>query len=141
MTNLKALALAGGALLAGAFTVPAFAQDSVGQAAGQAAGQAGQAAGQAGSNMSDTATGNPQHLRNIEVKVTGVDTASKTVTFQAQVATTAQIEQNGAAIKLDQLKAGDEVRASFDPKTGEVMKLQIEKSSGALAPSAPAPSP
>jgi hypothetical protein len=68
-----------------------------------------------------------QNLRKLTLKVKDVDKANHRVTFEAQVAPEAQVAKDGQPIKLDELKAGDEVRAAFDPKTGEVQKLEIER--------------
>lgn len=69
----------------------------------------------------------PQHLRTFSLKVKDVDTSNHVVDFQAKVKPEANIMENGQAIKLDQLKPGDEVRASFDPTTNEVVRLDVIK--------------
>jgi hypothetical protein len=61
------------------------------------------------------------------LKVIAVDRDNHAVTFQAQVKPEAKMSEGGKPIKLDQLKPGDEVRASFDPATGDVVKVQVTK--------------
>ncbi|MGC4113252.1 MAG: hypothetical protein QM765_00945 [Myxococcales bacterium] len=69
----------------------------------------------------------PQNLRIITLRVLGVNKEEHTVNFQAKVKPEANIMQSGQPIALDQLKPGDEVRASFDPSTGDVVKLDVTK--------------
>jgi Cu/Ag efflux protein CusF len=64
-------------------------------------------------------------MRQATVTVKSVDKKHHKVTFEAQVRPEANVEKNGQPIKLDQLKPGDSVRASFDPSTGQVMKLEV----------------
>ncbi len=68
-----------------------------------------------------------ENLRTFSLKVKDVDKAKKTVDFQAKVKPEANIIESGKPIKLDQLNPGDEVRASFDPSTGEVVRLEVIK--------------
>ncbi len=68
-----------------------------------------------------------QHLRTFSLKVKDVDQTNHVVDFQAKVKPEANIMENGQAIKLDQLKPGDEVHASFDPTTNEVVRLEVIK--------------
>ncbi len=69
----------------------------------------------------------PQNLRIITLRVLGVNKDEHTVNFQAKVKPEANIQESGQPIALDQLKPGDEVRAAFDPSTGEVIKLEVTK--------------
>ena len=69
----------------------------------------------------------PESLRSLSLKVLEVDQKQHTVNFQAKVKPEADITQSGQPIALDQLKPGDEVRASFDPRTGEVIRLEVIK--------------
>jgi hypothetical protein len=69
-------------------------------------------------------------LRKLTVKVRDVDPAQHTVIFEAHVSPEAQVTSGGQKIKIDNLKPGDEIRASFDPKTGDVVKLETIKSRG-----------
>jgi hypothetical protein len=64
-------------------------------------------------------------MRTATVTVKSVDRAHHRVTFEATVKPEADIEQNGQPIRIDQLKPGDSIRASFDPKTGQVMKIEV----------------
>jgi hypothetical protein len=72
-------------------------------------------------------TSPPSHLRTFSLKVKDVDADNHVVDFQAKVKPEANITESGQAIKLDQLKPGDEVRASFDPATNEVVRLDVIK--------------
>lgn len=42
-----------------------------------------------------------------------------------KVASSATITRDGASVTFDQLKSGDEVRASFDPVTNEATSLEV----------------
>ncbi len=66
-----------------------------------------------------------ENLRTVTMTVRKVEPSKHKVTLDVQVSPEANITESGRAIKLDQLKEGDEVRASFDPKTGDVVKLQV----------------
>jgi hypothetical protein len=66
-------------------------------------------------------------LRKVTIKVKDVDPTQHVVVFEARVSPEAQVMSNGQKIAIDQLKAGDELRASFDPKSGEVVKLETVK--------------
>src|SRR5688572_20859076 len=68
-----------------------------------------------------------EQLRKLSVTVKAVDPVEHRVTFEARVSPEANIEQSGRPIKLDSLQPGDEVRASFDPRTGEMVKLEVIK--------------
>jgi hypothetical protein len=71
-------------------------------------------------------------LRKVTVRVQSVDPAKHTVILEAHVSPEAEVQSNGQPIKIDQLKAGDEIRASFDPQTGDVVKVEkIKVGSGA----------
>ncbi len=65
--------------------------------------------------------------RQVTLKVISTDPAAHKATFEAQVRPEANITENGRPIRLDNLKPGDEVRASFDPNSGEVIKMQVIK--------------
>jgi len=64
-------------------------------------------------------------LRTFTLTVKDVDKAEHKVQFEAQVSPEANIMESGQPIKLDQLEEGDQVRASFDPSTGSVVKLEV----------------
>ena|SRR2546425_1182846 len=72
-------------------------------------------------------------LRKVTVRVKEVDPSSHTVVLEAHVSPEATVTSNGQPITIDQLKPGDEVRASFDPKTGEVVKVETVKQGSAPA--------
>jgi hypothetical protein len=88
-------------------------------------------------NVSTTTTKTKQsnipesQLRKVQVKVKDVDPSQHTVVFEARVSPEAQVTSGNQKIKIDQLKPGDEIRASFDPKTGEVIKLETVKAGSA----------
>jgi hypothetical protein len=110
-----------------------------GLAALMAAGLARPAAAQSSSRPEETTTTTKekQHnipesqLRKVTVTVRDVDPSQHTVVFTAHVSPEATVMNNGQKIKIDELKPGDEIRASFDPKTGEVMKVEKVKQGSA----------
>ncbi|MBS2030757.1 MAG: hypothetical protein JST54_22825 [Deltaproteobacteria bacterium] len=67
------------------------------------------------------------NLREATITVLKVDKATHTVTFKAKVQPEANLTKDGQPIKLDQLKEGDQVRASFDPATGDVKSLEVSR--------------
>jgi hypothetical protein len=68
-------------------------------------------------------------LRTVTVTVKEVDPANHRVTFEATVRPEATTS-SGEPIKLDQLKEGDTIRAAFDPKTGEVYRVDVTPGAG-----------
>ncbi len=68
-----------------------------------------------------------QAMRKVTATVKSVDRKNHKVTLEARVTPEANIIENGQPIRLDQLKPGDSVSASFDPNTGEVMKIEVVK--------------
>jgi hypothetical protein len=72
-------------------------------------------------------------LRKVTVRVRDVDPSKHTVILEAHVSPEATVTSNGQPITIDQLKPGDEIRASFDPKTGEVIKVETVKQGSAPA--------
>jgi hypothetical protein len=77
----------------------------------------------------------PSQMRTLTIKVKDVDRAQHKVLFEAQVSPEATASKDGQTIRVDQLKPGDEVRASFDPSTGEVLKLEVTKIGSGSSPS------
>ena len=67
------------------------------------------------------------NLRQATITVLKVDKATHTVTFKAKVQPEANLTKDGQPIKIDQLKEGDQVRASFDPATGDVKSLEVTR--------------
>jgi hypothetical protein len=63
-------------------------------------------------------------LRTVTVTVKEVDPQNHKVTFEATVKPEAT-NSAGQPIKLDQLREGDTVRAAFDPKTGDVVRVDV----------------
>jgi hypothetical protein len=84
--------------------------------------------GAAGASGTTTAqregTFKEKDLRTITLTVKEVDADQHKVTFEATVKPEATTS-SGRPIKLDQLREGDTVRASFDPKTGEVVRVDV----------------
>lgn len=68
---------------------------------------------------------NEAQLRTLTLTVKKVDPSKHTVEFEATVKPEADIEESGRPIKIDQLKPGDTVRAAFDPKTGDVVRVEV----------------
>ncbi len=57
--------------------------------------------------------------------IKSVNASKDTVTLEVPLAPGATILKNGQNVSLKQIKQGDEVRASFDPMTHEIMKLDV----------------
>jgi hypothetical protein len=66
-----------------------------------------------------------KNLRTVTLTVKKVDTKNHKVVFEAHVKPEANLTESGHPIKLDQLKEGDTVRAAFDPKTGDVVRVDV----------------
>jgi hypothetical protein len=76
--------------------------------------------------MEQQSTQQISQLRAVTITVQNVDPKSHTVTFQAHVKPEANFKSGqGTPIRIDDLKKGDQVRAAFDPKTGEVVAVQV----------------
>jgi hypothetical protein len=67
----------------------------------------------------------PEEQRKVNITVKSVDKENHTVLLEAKVTPEAQILEDGKPIKIDKLEPGDEVHASFDPKTGDMLKLEV----------------
>ena len=96
----------------------------------QQPGMAPSGADQMNQGMKDTNEGmkdQAMDMRQATITVMKVDKANHTVTFKAHVQPEANVTKDGQPIKLDQLKEGDQVRASFDPSTGEVKSLDVSR--------------
>jgi Cu/Ag efflux protein CusF len=65
-----------------------------------------------------------KNIRTVTVTVKEVDSKHHKVTFEATVKPEATTS-SGRPIKLDQLREGDTIRAAFDAKTGEVVRIDI----------------
>lgn len=63
-------------------------------------------------------------LRMVTLTVKQVDAQNHKVTFEATVKPEAKTS-SGKPIKLDQLKEGDTIKAAFDPKTGDVVRVDV----------------
>jgi Cu/Ag efflux protein CusF len=128
MTRTKsAVAAAAAVLLAGA----ALAAETSKQ------GSAGMAPGETKTKQKE-GTYQEKNLRTVTIIVKEVDPKNHKVTFEATVKPEAT-NSSGEPIRLDQLKEGDTVRAAFDPKTGEVVRVDVTKGQGkqkAVTPSA-----
>jgi hypothetical protein len=70
---------------------------------------------------------NEADLRTVTLTVKKVDPSKHTVQFEATVKPEADIKQSGQPIRIDDLKPGDTVRASFDPKTGDVVRVDVRR--------------
>jgi len=66
-----------------------------------------------------------QDQQEVMLTVTSVDQASNKVQFEANLDPTAQIQKGNETITVNDLQPGDNVRASFDPMTGEVQSLEV----------------
>lgn len=65
---------------------------------------------------------------DVQLTVKEISKADNTVTFQATVKPEASIMKEGQTMRMEDLKEGDQVRASFDPTTGDVTKLELSGS-------------
>jgi Cu/Ag efflux protein CusF len=76
--------------------------------------------------MKKEATESIEALRIVQLTVKDVKPTEHKVTFEMTVSPEASYRSGqGEPIRIDQLKPGDEVRAAFDPKTGEVVQVQV----------------
>ena len=119
MATAMAMLFAGGA---------AFAEGSTSkEKSGSASGSSTEEYGQGGSgSMSGSAQSEAAAKKGI-LTVKDVDQANNKVTFEAQVAPTTKIlSATGEKLSLAQIKEGDEVRANFDPKTGNLQKMTVQ---------------
>jgi hypothetical protein len=88
--------------------------------------------------MERDTSSNPADIRKVKVTVRDVDKANHKVTLEAKVSPEASITSSGERIKIDQLQPGDSIRASFDARTNEVVKVEVvQKASGSTAPMNP----
>jgi Cu/Ag efflux protein CusF len=111
---------AGAALLAGAALAAGTGEPSSGVS---------QAEGGKTSSKQKATTSKASELRTVTVIVKQVDPEHHKVTFEATVKREATTS-SGQPIKLDQLREGDKIRASFDPKTGEVVRVDLTPAQG-----------
>ncbi len=117
MTRTRWVVGAGAAfLLVGArVAAQSSSQDGMGSSGGSSGGT---------STMQQGGTYDEKSLRTLTLTVKSADPAKHKVTFEATVKPEATTS-SGQPIKIDQLKEGDTIRASFDPKTGDVVRLDI----------------
>jgi len=66
----------------------------------------------------------PDQKRTVTLTVKEVNPADNRVTFEAHVKPEA-----GGVVAMNQLKEGSKVRATFDPKTGDILQLEILRNS------------
>jgi hypothetical protein len=72
------------------------------------------------------ATKEIEELRVMQLTVKDVKPKEHKVTFEAQISPEASYKSGqGEPIRIDQLKKGDEVRAAFNPSTGEVVEVEV----------------
>lgn len=72
--------------------------------------------------------------REVTVTVKEVDPQNHKVTFEARVNPEA-----GGAVRLDKLQEGQQVRATFDPSTGEIISLEVLRPEPGYTPPATPP--
>jgi len=63
--------------------------------------------------------------QEVMLTVTEVDQQNNKVQFEANIDPTAQVQKGSETIAVSDLQPGDQVRASFDPNTGEVQSLEV----------------
>jgi hypothetical protein len=107
---------------------------------GASSGSSGGSMGGSGGASDGTATappggGSADNVRTVTMTVKQVNPSAHKVTLDVQVKPETNITSSGQPIRIDQLKPGDQVRASFDVTTGEMTELQVTKKSPKGAPS------
>lgn len=105
------------AVAAFAIAGPAFAADDMGGSQNQQPGM-----------HDSTAQNTPDQagMQELQATVKKVDKSSNKLTFEVPLSTQASIEdKNQKKIQLSELSEGDEVRASFDPVTGDITKVEV----------------
>lgn len=100
-----------------AMALPAFAAGTGSQAGSQTGSQAGTHAG--------SQAGTVERLQYTGV-VKDVDQDKKMVTLQLPLAPNVSIMKDGQRATLDDIKEGDDVRASFDPQSKKINRLDIQ---------------
>lgn len=80
--------------------------------------------GKTGSSMGTT--GSMDSSMAMMGKVTNIDKKKNMVTLEVPISPTAQVMRDGKTVGLDQLKKGDDVRASFDPSTHTINQIHVE---------------
>lgn len=74
------------------------------------------------------ATNQQQGAQDVQMTVKEIDRTANKVTFEADLSSQASIQgENQEKLQLSELSEGDEVRASFDPLTGDITKLEVVK--------------
>jgi hypothetical protein len=63
-------------------------------------------------------------LRTVTLTVKEVNPSSHHVVFDAKVKPEA-VSSSGEPIRIDSLRQGDQVRASFDPATGDITRIDV----------------
>ena len=94
----------------------------------------GTTGGTAGGTTDGAATAQPGaategNVRTVTMTVKQVNPSAHRVTLDVQVKPETNITSSGQPIRIDQLKPGDQVRASFDVTSGEMVELQVTKKS------------
>lgn len=115
----------------------AWGQGASGSPGGSTGGSGGSSAGMGGSGGSSdggAATAQPGagsegNVRTVTMTVKQVNPSAHRVTLDVQVKPETNITSSGQPIRIDQLKPGDQVRASFDVTSGEMVELQVTKKS------------
>lgn len=116
--NIRKLVTAG-TVAAFAFAGTAFAADDMGSTQDQQP-----------STLHDSTTqrqsADQAGMQELQATVKRVDKNNNKLTFEVPLSTQASIEdKNQKKIELSELSEGDEVRASFDPVTGDITKLEV----------------
>lgn len=98
-------------------------------------------AGAAGANEGQAKIGEQAEMQTgqqqeVMLTVTNVDQANNKVQFEANLDPTAEVQKGTETIAVTDLQPGDQVRASFDPNTGEVQSLEVIEG-GQQSPSMP----
>lgn len=77
-------------------------------------------------DSTDKQAGSQAGMQELQATVKKVDKSNHKLTFEVPLSTQASIEdKDQKKIQLSELSEGDEVRASFDPVTGDITKLEV----------------
>ncbi len=107
--------------------LPALARE----ATGSGSQGAGSTTGSQGAQQGTTA---PRGYTAYNGVVKEVDKDKNMVTLQLPLAPNASVLKDGQRASIDDLKEGDDVRASFDPSSNKIIRLDIQSSKKGLPP-------
>jgi hypothetical protein len=98
---------------------------------------ADQQQGQAGSQAQAPGSMQSSAQREVVLRVEDIDREENEITFESHLRPGAQVYRDGQPIPMDQLQEGDQVRAAFDPQTGDVVRLELVQPASPARPAQP----